>query len=74
MQRNSRKQNGRSYIIQSIVVIGAYVALSVLVTVRVFSAMQLSLFTKLLLMGSLWATIVCFVIVLRRYYLRLPNE
>ena len=74
MQRYSKKQNGRSYIIQSVLGLGVYAVLSTLVTVRVFSATQLSLLTQLLFSGFLWATLVWFTVVLRRYYIKLPNE
>lgn len=74
MQRYSRKLNGRSYIIQSVLGLGVYAVLSAIVTVRVFSATQLSLFTQLLFSGFLWATLILFVVILRRHYLKLPNE
>lgn len=74
MQRYTKKSNGLSYIVQSVIVLGVYAVLSAIVTVRVFSATQLSLFIQLAVCGLLWGTIIWFFIVLRRYYRMLPDE
>ena len=66
--------NGRSYIIQSVLILAAYAVLAAIVTVRVFSATPLSSLTQFSVCGFLWGAIVWFVIILRRYYHRLPNE
>ncbi len=74
MAHLSKKANGRSYIIQSVAVIGGYGVLAAIVTDKVFSAPQLSLLTQLAVGGFLWGIIIWFVVVLRRYYRRLPDE
>jgi hypothetical protein len=74
MQQYTKKLNGRSYIIQSVLGLGVYAALSAVVSARVFSADQLSLLTKLVVCGFLWGLLVYFTFILRRYYLQLPDE
>ena len=73
MERLSKKANGRSYIIQSVVVLGGFGVLAAILTARVFSAPQLSLLVQLSTCGFLWGCLIWFAIVLRRYYRRLPD-
>jgi hypothetical protein len=58
MPRYTKAVHDRSYIIQSAVALCAVATLSAIVTVRFFSADQLSLFTKILFSGSLWGFFV----------------
>lgn len=63
----------RSYIIQSVFIICAYVSLSALVTARVLSATQLPLLTQIAFCIFLWGFCIWFAIVLRRHYLKLTH-
>lgn len=74
MDRFSNKANGRSYIIQSVIGLGVYGVLAAVVSVRIFSAPQLSPLTKFSVCGFLWGLLIWFAVVLRRYYRRLPDE
>jgi hypothetical protein len=74
MSRYTKAVHGRSYIIQSSVVLCAFATLSAIVTVRFFSADQLSLFAKILFSGLLWGFFVSACVVLRHYCRKLPDE
>jgi hypothetical protein len=74
MPRYTKAVHGRSYIIQSAIVLCALATLSAIVTVRFFSAGQLSLVAKILFSGLLWGFFVWVCVVLRHYYRRLPDE
>jgi hypothetical protein len=63
-----------SYIVQSAIGLGMYAVLNVIVTVRVWSANQLGLATQIAACAFLWILWVYFILVLWRYYKRLPNS
>ncbi len=73
MERHTKKLHGRSYIIQSILGLGLWATLSGVATVRVLAAPELALWTKLGVCIFLWGLLVWFVVILHRYYLRLPD-
>ncbi len=74
MGRYSNKSHGSSYVVQSVIGVGTWAALSAVVTVRAYSATQLSWFTQLVICTFLWGSVIYMVFVLRRYYQKLPGE
>jgi hypothetical protein len=57
-----------SYIVQSSIGIGIWALLSVIVSIKVASAEQLALATKIAIWGFLWGSIAyCIYVLVRRY-------
>lgn len=73
-RRYTKKANGRSYILQSAVGLAGYVVLSTIVSLRIFSAEQLSFLGKIAMCGFLWVALVWMAVVLHGYYRKLPDE
>ncbi len=73
MRPFARKENGVGYIVQSVLGMALWVALTTVATLRVVAAPELSLTVKLTVCGFLWGLVAYFVILLGRYYYRLPD-
>jgi len=73
-QRYTKKANSRSYIVQSAAGLAGYVVLSTIVSLRIFSAEQLSYLAKIAICGFLWGALVWIAVLLCGYYRRLPDE
>lgn len=60
-----------SYIVQSSIGVGIWTVLTVIASIKFVSAEQLSLVTKLVILGFLWALVIHIVYVLIQYYKKL---
>lgn len=63
-----------SYIVQSSIGIGVWIFLTAVASLRVASAMQLGVETKIIIWGFLWGLVVYFVSVLVRHYNKLDDS
>lgn len=63
-----------SYIVQSSIGMGVWTLLTVIVSIKVASAEQLTLATKIAAWGFLWTLVIYFIYVLIRYYKKLDES
>lgn len=62
-----------SYLVQSVIGMVVWILLTVIVSIKIASAEQLTLTVKVAIWGFLWALVAYFIYVLIRYYRKLDE-
>lgn len=68
MRANNMGKSKVIYIIHSILGIGVYTILTIIVSIKFYNATQMELYERLFFIGFLWITVIFFIYELIKHY------